>query len=217
MYGLDVTSHQTAHDNAVNDPPSTTPRQLSREPSVPWTPVQPTDFAPNMGDQDEWGQIPHRSGRYRNIPNHPGNIYGEQCLPSDIEQDIIQNQYWKKTVEDTGTSHPHVQLPQPGQSTPHLDVPEPPITIEDDSIMFDSMNEIIANIKKLVREAGILLMNLLISKAAKPSGTSHTAPVHYKDIAHLPQLGYIVGTVIPVVIMCVRKTLKLKFLILMFS
>jgi len=101
MYGLDVPSDQTACDNAVNDPPRITawwrnqhsPTLLSREPSVPQMPVQPSDFIPNEGDQNEWNQILHQSGRSRNIPNYPGNIYGKQCLPPDIERDLIWNQY----------------------------------------------------------------------------------------------------------------------------
>jgi len=47
------------------------------------------------------------------------------------------------------------------------------------------MNE--TNIKKLVREAGTVLMNLLFNKATKPSGPSRNVSVHYKDIAHLSQ------------------------------
>jgi len=44
----------------------------------------------------------------------------------------------KKTVGDTGTSHPHVQLPQPSQSIPSQKVPEHLITTEEDSIIIDS-------------------------------------------------------------------------------
>jgi len=82
-------------------------------------------------------------------------------------------------------SCPHVQLPQPSQSTLHLDVPEHLITTEDDSIIIDSTSK--TTIKKLVREAGTQLMNLLLNKAAKPLGPSHIVPVHFKDIVHLPQ------------------------------
>jgi len=43
------------------------------------------------------------------------------------------------------------------------------------------------NLKKVVREAGKGLMDLLLCNAVKPSCPSHHVPVHYKDIAHLPQ------------------------------
>jgi len=43
------------------------------------------------------------------------------------------------------------------------------------------------NLKKVVREAGKGLMDLLLCNTVKPSGPSHHVPVHYKDIAHLPQ------------------------------
>ena len=43
------------------------------------------------------------------------------------------------------------------------------------------------NLKKVVREAGKGLMDLLLCNAVKPSGPSHHVPVHYKDIVCLLQ------------------------------
>jgi len=43
------------------------------------------------------------------------------------------------------------------------------------------------NLKKAVREAGKQLMDLLLCNVVKPLGPSHYVPVHYKDIACLPQ------------------------------
>jgi len=43
------------------------------------------------------------------------------------------------------------------------------------------------NLKKVVREAGKGLMDLLLCNTVKLSGPSHHVPVHYKDIVHLPQ------------------------------
>jgi len=93
---------------------------------------------------------------------------------------LIQNWYWKKTVGDTGMSCPHVQLPQPSQSTPYLDMPESLIITEDSSIIINSMSK--TTIKKLVREAGTQLMNMLLNKAAKPSGPSHIVLIHLRTL-----------------------------------
>jgi hypothetical protein len=68
-------------------------------------PVTPHDFEPHQEDQHEWQQLPRRSGRTRNPPNCPGNTYGEQRLPSDIERDIARDRYWRRAVGQDSDSN----------------------------------------------------------------------------------------------------------------
>jgi len=116
FYGSDVASNHGAQDTAAHDPPSSTPPVLSREPSIPRMPIRQEHMVPNQGDCDEWDRLPRRSGRSRNIPLCPGNVYSKQRLPSDIEQDLIRDWYWKKTIGDNSKSHPSVNIPQSPQS-----------------------------------------------------------------------------------------------------
>jgi len=51
-----------------------------------------------QNDMDEWNQLPRRSGCERNTTRCPGNMYGKTCPPSEIERNLMHNQYWKKIV-----------------------------------------------------------------------------------------------------------------------
>jgi len=47
---------------------------------------------------DEWNRLLCRSGHERNVTRHAGNMYGETHPPSEIERDLLHDQYWKKIV-----------------------------------------------------------------------------------------------------------------------
>jgi len=63
-------------------------------------------------DMDEWNRLPQRSDHERNTTRCPGNMYSKTCPPSEIERDLVHDQYWKKIVSLEGLSGSHVQLPQ---------------------------------------------------------------------------------------------------------
>jgi len=67
---------------------------------------------------EEWNQLPWRSGHERNTTRHPGNVYGKTHPPSEIERDLVHDQYWKKIVGLKAPSGSHVQLPQSRNTPP---------------------------------------------------------------------------------------------------
>jgi len=109
-------------------------------------------------------------------------MYGEKHLPSDIERDLIRDRYWKKTMGDSSRSHPSVNIPQAPENPETL----PLANIPGEIPMREPVEEE-TNLKKVVREAGKGLMDLLLCNIVKPLGPSHHVPVHYKNIAHLLQ------------------------------
>jgi hypothetical protein len=82
-----------------DDRPSGELRDAPADLPPPPPPVTPEDFVPRHQDQDEYRNAPHRSGRQRIVTNRPGNIYGDNRLPSDIERDIVHDRYWRRTVD----------------------------------------------------------------------------------------------------------------------
>jgi len=109
-------------------------------------------------------------------------VYGKQCLPSDIEWDLIRDQYWKKTVGDMNRGCPSVNIPWAPENPEIIPLANIPGEIPMRELMDKE-----TNLKKVVREAGKGLMDFLLCKAVRSSGPSHHIPVHYKDIACLPQ------------------------------
>jgi hypothetical protein len=90
-------------DGYTKEEPDTQTNAADEPPRSP--PVTSRDFEPRRDDQHEWQQLPRRSGRTRNPPNRPGNTYGEQRLPSDIERDIARDWYWRRAVGQDSDSN----------------------------------------------------------------------------------------------------------------
>ena len=82
-----------------SSPPSMRPPSHSASPP-PRYPKQPGLPHPSevRHDMDEWNRLPCRSGCERNVTRHPGNVYSKTCPPSEIERDLMCNQYQKKIV-----------------------------------------------------------------------------------------------------------------------
>ena len=173
----DLPSEQKAHDDATNAPP-------------PPPPVSTEDFRPRREDQQEWQQLPRRSGRQRKIPNRPGNTYGEQRLPSDIERDIARDRYWKKSVgqdSDHNRTRPRPQQQEPvagPSSAPRESVPDSN-NQEHDHPMGEPDEA--GYIKKITKEGGDELIRWLLSKAVTPSSRKSLVPNQFRDIARLPR------------------------------
>ena len=105
-----------------------------------------------------------RSGRHREIPVRPGNVYGEKRTPTEIIRDVERQTYWKKTVEGSSRSRnrPSVRQPElvPGPSSQ----PDPTTTSDTEAPLDDEQGQL----TKLVQEGGVRFMNYLLAKAVPP-------------------------------------------------
>jgi hypothetical protein len=124
-------------------------------------PVTSCDFELHRDDQREWQQLPRRSGRTRNPPNRPGNTYGEQRLPSDIERDIARDRYWRRAVGQDSDSNRSRPRAQPRSDTgsgqaPVTDVPYSNNQEEPDHPMTGTDD--VGYITKIAQEGGMDLM-----------------------------------------------------------
>jgi len=80
-----------------------------------------SNFEPCREDQEEWQNLPRRSGRTRTILTRPDNVYGEKRLPSDLVHDVARDPYWKRTVGDTDNHRiPRIQFPENLPQIPHM-------------------------------------------------------------------------------------------------
>ena len=77
-----------------SSPPSTRPPSRSASPP-PRYPKQPGLPHPSevRHDMDEWNRLLRRSGHERNVTRHPGNMYSKTRPPSEIERDLVCDQY----------------------------------------------------------------------------------------------------------------------------
>jgi transposase InsO family protein len=151
-------------------------------------PVTSHDFEPHRDDQCEWQQLPHRSGRTRNPPNCPGNTYGEQRLPSDIERDIMRGRYWRRAMGQDSDSNWTWPRTQPWSDTgsgqaPVTDMHYSNNQEEPDHLM-TGMDDVVYIIK-IAREGGMDLMRWLLAKAITPSIAKDQVPIQFRDIACL--------------------------------
>jgi len=73
---------------------------------------------------NEWNRLPCRSGCERNTTRHPGNVYSETHPPSEIERDLVHDQYWKKIIGLEALSGSHVQPPQSRNIPPLSQAPD---------------------------------------------------------------------------------------------
>jgi len=68
---------------------------------------------------------PRRSEQLRRVPTCPGNVYGEQRHPIDIERDTRCTQMWREMTDEqcrsrsTSSCSDHFQETNPGPSPPH--------------------------------------------------------------------------------------------------
>jgi len=105
-------------------------RQSGRRPSLPplASPSRPpqrlqTQQRPGTPPSPSGG--PRRSEQLRRVPTCPGNVYGEQRHPTDIERDTRRTQTWREMTEEqcrsqlTSSRSDHFQETNPGPSPPH--------------------------------------------------------------------------------------------------
>ena len=171
------------------DPDNTPPKDADAPLDQDFLHPTQSDFEPHREDQEEWQQLPRRSGQTRTIPTCSGNVYGEKWLPSDIVRDTACDRYWKKQVGDEGSSHkPTVKIPGPA-SVPHstndtpMDVDEnlepstqsPPKQRDND----DEEARIVA---KLAQEGGESLFIYLLNQVIPPDSE---VPIQYHDIQRM--------------------------------
>jgi hypothetical protein len=176
-------------DDGYNPKELSAPKDAADEPPTS-PPVTQRDFEPRREDQTEWQQLPRRSGRTRNPPNRPGNVYGDNRLPSDVERDIARDRYWNRTVGQDSTSYrrrPQAQREEPvagPSSAPQNDVPDSINREEPDPAMQGTDD--VGYIIKIAREGGANLMRWLLTKAVVPSNAKEQVPTQFRDIARLP-------------------------------
>ena len=175
-------------DDGYNPKEPSAPKDAADEPPTS-PPVTQRDFEPRREDQTEWQQLPRRSGRTRNPPNRPGNVYGDNRLPSDVERDIARDRYWNRTVGQDSTSYrrrPQAQREEPvagPSSAPQNDVPDSINREEPDPSMQGTDD--VGYIIKIAREGGTNLMCWLLTKAVIPSNAKEQVPTQFCDIACL--------------------------------
>ena len=146
--------------------------------------------APKPAPQQGGENVPvRRSGRHRETPARPGNVYGEKRTPTDILRDVERQTYWRKTVE--GSSRPRNQKNPVGK--PEISVPGPssqpsPSATSDTEAPLDDEH---ATLSKLAREGGVKLMNFLLAKAVPPHellpNPANVRDWTFRDIMRMPE------------------------------
>jgi hypothetical protein len=145
--------------------------------------------APQQGGENAPAQPPpRRSGRHREAPVRPGNVYGEKRTPTEISRDVERQTYWKKTVEGSSRSRnqPNVRLPElvPGSSSQ----PTPTTQNDTDAPLDDEQAQLI----KLSQEGGVKFMNFLLAKAVPPHdelpNTSNIRDWTFRHILRMPAM-----------------------------
>jgi len=114
-------------------------------------------------------------------------MYGETHPPSEIERDLMCDQYWKKIVGPEAPSGSCICPPQsrniPPSSTA-LDSDTEENDQHDITPPDDTEHPEIS--KQEAHKGGNVLMAILLVLAVPTSDSQHIIPTHYKDIACLP-------------------------------
>ena len=120
-------------------------------------------------------------------PTRPGNVYGEERHPTDIQRDVEWEGQWQRMLEHklgSSLSHPAGQqetptvpfTPQPSSDTP---LPRP-----------ESEDEVEQNLSILMEEGGVETLNHLLAHAippdSEPLSTSNIREWSFKDILCMP-------------------------------
>ena len=131
-----------------------------------------------------------RSGRTRNVPILPDNVYGNKA-PSKTVRDIERTRTWRKLVENQpGSSRDDNSQDQtvPGEFPEQA--ADPPNTKSDSS--HDSEDDVEQQLLiRLAKEGGVKFLDLLLAKAVPPldlesPDTAHIREWTYKDILRMP-------------------------------
>src|SRR5487761_1184924 len=153
---------------------------------------------------------PRRSERLRRPPTRPGNVYGEQRHPTEIERDIGRTRQWERmtgsqpsTPESREDPLEYRDLnPDPQGSDTHPP-PSPPDGDEssekensesssgDNATSSDqSQSEVEMSLTLLAQEGGVKAINYLLAKAVSPQSlvpdVSNIREWSFKDIMRLP-------------------------------
>jgi len=169
----------------------------SRPPQCPQMQQRPrTPPSPSGG--------PRRSERLRRVPTCPGNVYGEQRHPTDIERDMRCTQMWREMTEEqhrsrsTSSCSDHFQETNPGPSPPHSSndpdqsLGERSEGSDDGSQSAKSVDEVEETLSYLAKHGGVRYLNTLLATAVPPgSEIPDTCNIHewtFKDIMHMPSV-----------------------------
>src|SRR6267142_2801614 len=113
-------------------PPAAAPPIPARSPQCPVYRRLRTPSPTEEGRQLSPTPAPRRSSRLRRPPTQPGNIYGEQCHPSDIEQEICHDTAWEHYTSGTLSPEDAPPAQMPGGMTPPTPPQAAPPEEEDD-------------------------------------------------------------------------------------
>jgi len=138
----------------------------------------------------------------RRVPTCPGNVYGEQRHPTDIERDTRHTQIWREMTEEqrrlqsTSSYSDHFQETNPGPSPPHSsDDPDQSLGehsegSDDGSQSAKSMDKVEKTLSYLVKHGGVRYLNTLLATAVPPGSeipdTCNICEWSFKDIMRMP-------------------------------
>jgi len=178
-------------------------RQSGRRPSLPplASPSRPpqrpqTQQRPRTPPSLSGG--PRRSKQLRRVPTHPGNVYGEQRHPTDIERDTRRTQTWREMTEEqcrsqsTSSHSDYFQETNPGPSPPHSSN-DPDQSLgecsegsDDSSQSVKSMDKVEESLSYLAKHGGVRNLNTLLAAAVPPGSeipdTCNIREWSFKDI-----------------------------------
>jgi hypothetical protein len=137
--------------------------KLEEEPlpaPIPITPT-PSQRARRCTEQCSASPVPlRRSEQQQKTTTRPGNVYGEDRPPTQIERDIRQQSQWQRLLEEQPGSSRTPQretTPMPGEFSPQTQCNEPPQPESEDDV-----EDILYS---LAREGGVKLVNHLLAQA----------------------------------------------------
>jgi len=138
----------------------------------------------------------------RRVPTCPGNVYGEQRHPTDIERDTRHTQMWREMTEEqhrsqsTSSHSDYFQETNPGPSPlhssedPNQSLGEHSEGSDDSSQSAKSMDEVEETLSYLAKHRGVRNLNTLLAAAVPPgSEIPDTYNIHkwsFKDIMCMP-------------------------------
>jgi len=145
---------------------------------------------------------PRRSERLRRVPTCPGNVYGEQRHPTDIERDTRHTQTWREMTDEqrrsqsTSSCSDHFQETNPGPSPPHSSndpnqsLGECSEGSDDSNQSAESVDKVEETLSYLAKHGGVRNLNTLLATAVPPgSEIPDTHNIHkwsFKDIMRMP-------------------------------